>query len=310
MSRIRTLKPSFWLSQDVQVLNPYGRLAFLYLISNSDDEGRLKTSAVHLARNAIGDPSPEVVKTLEDQLAEMEARGMVVTYVAGGLSYTWLPGWSEHQRVSHPAPSSLPAPPASGRGRRRSSGGSVQTRGGRNGAITTDARELSRGSVVGDQLENRNGSSGAFPRAGAHPSFLPSQDVAVEGEVVGLNGLGVQGEGPDPVMAVYVAWRATHKTERRLTEAGRAAIRARLKEYPLQDVIDAAVGWVHDDWPNRVNNNRLEDCLRPANFEKFRDWTRGINRPGRAPLAGRAQQTEGLIGLYEGMASTLREQGD
>jgi hypothetical protein len=110
MSRIRSIKPEIWLSEDYQNLSPAGRLAFVYMITNADDHGRLRTSPAHLTRNAVG--AAVEVAEVGEQLALMVAQGMVTVYIVAHASYAQLLHWNEHQRVSHPRESVLPPPPA------------------------------------------------------------------------------------------------------------------------------------------------------------------------------------------------------
>ena len=49
MARIRRLKPDIWQSADFARLSLVGRLAFVIMITQADDEGRLRTGAHHLA---------------------------------------------------------------------------------------------------------------------------------------------------------------------------------------------------------------------------------------------------------------------
>jgi DNA-binding HxlR family transcriptional regulator len=131
MARIRSIKPEIWESADFLALSPYGRLAFICLVSNADDAGRLKTNAYHLAHRLPG-IRPSV---LEGQLLRMEQLGMIVRYaVAGGedtqrgrsvtmrgrsltvreqsaVNAVQLRNWAVHQKIDHPSPSRIPEPP-------------------------------------------------------------------------------------------------------------------------------------------------------------------------------------------------------
>jgi hypothetical protein len=297
------LKPELWLSEDIRRLSAAGRLAFIYLITQADDEGRVKYSVEHLTRIAVN-PQAEVVEisVVDAQLNLMVELGMIARYSAGGMDFAALLGWERHQKISHPTPSAYPAPAPNLLRRLRNPLRKVRV-------AATDSSE--------DLLSKMN-TNGA-----TDPARVPRERAGWDGSLTSSSpggGLkeGAEGEPSrpgsrvDPVMVVYLAWRDTHKTARRLSEGGRAAIRARLKDgYPLQDVVDAAIGWVWDDWPRRRENNRLEDCLRPSNIEKFRDWTRGVNRPGlmeSLPLKIREGEAYGAALRQE--AARLREQGD
>ena len=106
-----------------------------------------------------------------------------------------------------------------------------------------------------------------------------------------VNGLGVP---PTPqreeVEVVFEAYKVA--TERNgtyvLTQKRRKLIRERLRDYPLDDVLDACRGWRH--FPhNRGENERgtvyndLELLLRDAaHVERFRDAERGALAPAQA----------------------------
>lgn len=91
------------------------------------------------------------------------------------------------------------------------------------------------------------------------------------------------------VPQVFDAWAATLPpgASRKLTQPRRKAIQARLREFGLQDCLDAAVGWPNDPWPGRAEQNDIAILFRPGNFEKFRDYTR---RGPPVQLGKRTQQ--------------------
>jgi hypothetical protein len=71
-------------------------------------------------------------------------------------------------------------------------------------------------------------------------------------------------------------WNASRlpATPRRLTDPRRKAIQARLREFGLDDCLDAAVGWRNDPWIGRPEQNDIAILFRPSNFEKMRDLAR------------------------------------
>lgn len=95
----------------------------------------------------------------------------------------------------------------------------------------------------------------------------------------------------DPVREVFDAWvTATGRTGRhpRLSTERRKLIRARLKDYPSEDLIDAVRGWKHSPHHRGENDrhttyNDLELLLRNAKqVETFRD----LQRQKRSPTLG------------------------
>lgn len=87
---------------------------------------------------------------------------------------------------------------------------------------------------------------------------------------------------PRPVEQVFEAWKVgAEKTGRTVLDAERTRlITAALRNYPLEDVMDAVVGWKHSAFHRGENDERkvhndLGLLLRNAKkIEQFRDYTR------------------------------------
>lgn len=85
-----------------------------------------------------------------------------------------------------------------------------------------------------------------------------------------------------PVRQVFEAWKASaEKTGRTVLDAERSRrITAALKDYPLEDVLDAVTGWKHSSFHRGENpegkvHNDLGLLLRDAkHIERFRDFAR------------------------------------
>ncbi len=78
----------------------------------------------------------------------------------------------------------------------------------------------------------------------------------------------------NPTRYVFLAWLSTLPpgSRRQLTPQRSVKIRARLKRYPLDDVVAAVRGWLDDPWEGRSENADLLYLLRSdATLEKFRD---------------------------------------
>lgn len=63
------------------------------------------------------------------------------------------------------------------------------------------------------------------------------------------------------------------------TPARIKAAKTALKREPLVKCVLAVQGWRWDEWGRRPQNNDVDDCLRPANIDRFAEWEQGINRP-------------------------------
>lgn len=113
MSRIRTVKPEFFASTSAKGLSLGARLLFVGLFTEVDDEGRAFASTRKIAGNIF--PHDEAVTEAQvgQWLDELEAADkMIERYEVGGVRYLQIPKFRNHQRVSHPTPSRLPAHPA------------------------------------------------------------------------------------------------------------------------------------------------------------------------------------------------------
>ncbi|MDN5344588.1 MAG: hypothetical protein PWQ18_699 [Clostridia bacterium] len=84
---------------------------FIGLISNADDEGRLPGHPALLKATIFPydtDVGPGEVATW---LEKLTAKGLVVTYEAGGEAVIWIRNFRKHQTIKKPTPSKLPPPP-------------------------------------------------------------------------------------------------------------------------------------------------------------------------------------------------------
>lgn len=123
----------------------------------------------------------------------------------------------------------------------------------------------------------------------------PGVQVIPEAETDGLPTVAAsQATRPESqdTIDVFEAWKATLPpgSRPRLTPSRRDAIKAALKRYDRQDVLDAARGWVNDPWPERAQQNDLAQLLhmgskrKPANIlERMRD----LHRRGPPQVMGR-----------------------
>ncbi len=108
MSRIRTVKPEFWSSEQVMECSPIARLLFIGLWNFCDDQGRHPYALKQL--RALIFPGDDI--TTDDMARmfdELSANGLLVRYTVEGKEYFYITGWS-HQKIDKPQKAKYPAP--------------------------------------------------------------------------------------------------------------------------------------------------------------------------------------------------------
>lgn len=113
MARIRTIKPSFFASEDVSVLPMRARLTWIGLWTQCDDEGRTKDNA-KLIKAAVWPLDNVTLRDIEEDLATLAVRGRIVRYEVDGKRYLAITNWREHQKINKPTPSRIPPPTMNG----------------------------------------------------------------------------------------------------------------------------------------------------------------------------------------------------
>lgn len=112
MPRIRTVKPSFWSSRTAAQVSRDARLLALGLISFADDQGRFLASPSAIIGYVYPHDDDVTPAKFNRWFGELAKAGFVVTYVDGSVKYGVVN--FKHQRISHPQPSTYPAPPQEG----------------------------------------------------------------------------------------------------------------------------------------------------------------------------------------------------
>lgn len=110
MARIRTIKPSFFRSEDVSVLPLRARLTWIGLWTQCDDAGRTKDNA-RLIKGDIWPLDDVSLKDIEDDLATLANHGRIVRYTVAGGQFLSIVNWRGHQAIPKPSPSRYPPPP-------------------------------------------------------------------------------------------------------------------------------------------------------------------------------------------------------
>ncbi len=108
MSRIRTVKPEFWSSEQVMECSPNARLLFIGTWNFCDDAGRHPWSPKQIKALIFpGDCfTPEDV---DQMLRELCGAGLIEWYRVDGKEYFFVTGW-RHQKIDKPQKPRYPAP--------------------------------------------------------------------------------------------------------------------------------------------------------------------------------------------------------
>ncbi|HAT1820081.1 TPA: hypothetical protein I8Z14_000564 [Legionella pneumophila] len=101
MSRIRTIKPDFWTSEQVISCSPNARLLFIGLWNFCDDNGVHKASLVRL-KAEIFPCDTFTIKDIELMVHELIQQELLYEYIVSGSSYWIVTGWKKHQRIDKP----------------------------------------------------------------------------------------------------------------------------------------------------------------------------------------------------------------
>ncbi|HEO1402481.1 TPA: hypothetical protein VAH73_002233 [Legionella pneumophila] len=101
MSRIRTIKPDFWTSEQVIYCSPNARLLFIGLWNFCDDNGVHQASFVRL-KAEVFPCDPFTFTEIEQMILELIKHELIYEYIVSGTSYWIVTGWKRHQRIDKP----------------------------------------------------------------------------------------------------------------------------------------------------------------------------------------------------------------
>ena len=110
--RIRTIKPSFWRSDDITALPMELRLFFVGLWSYVDDNGVGIDDYREIAADLFAkEEDPVAIREfVREGLATLSRGPLVVRYMIDGKRYIFIRTWDEHQRVDRPNKPRYPRP--------------------------------------------------------------------------------------------------------------------------------------------------------------------------------------------------------
>lgn len=109
MARKRMIDPSIWESEDFSKLSYLGRLLWIGLFSNADDEGRGKANVAYLKSHLFAYDEELSVNDVEKALKEIENKMSIRFYEVDGKRFYQLTKWDKFQTINKPTPSQIPA---------------------------------------------------------------------------------------------------------------------------------------------------------------------------------------------------------
>lgn len=113
MARKRMIEPNIWDSSTMHQAKCDGeRLLFIGLITQADDEGRLKAyPASIMGRIMSWAMGRYTQKDVTEWLRHLEETGSIINYQVNGVPYIQIRKWNKYQNIARPKPSYYPPPP-------------------------------------------------------------------------------------------------------------------------------------------------------------------------------------------------------
>jgi hypothetical protein len=116
LSRIRTIKPSFFRSEDVSALPMRARLTWIGLWTQCDDQGRTKDN-LKLIKADVWPLDQVTLAEIEEDLCTLADHGRIVRYEVDGRRFLAIVNWDDHQSINRPSASKIPPPTMNGHAR-------------------------------------------------------------------------------------------------------------------------------------------------------------------------------------------------
>lgn len=109
MSRIRTVKPEFWTSEQIMECSPLARLAFIGMWNFCDDNGVHPASCKTLKAQIF--PADDLTAAdVQSLINELLQQRLLIEFIAENRPWWWVTGW-HHQLINRPSKSRFPLPP-------------------------------------------------------------------------------------------------------------------------------------------------------------------------------------------------------
>jgi len=108
VARKRMIDPSIWINEDFGTLSILGKLIFIGLFSNADDEGRGKASPAYIKAVLFPYNDDLRIADVEKTLEELSSKMSVIFYSCDGNMYYTLTSWNTFQKIDKPTESKIP----------------------------------------------------------------------------------------------------------------------------------------------------------------------------------------------------------
>lgn len=286
MPRIRSVHPDICVSDTLADLPAELERTFVRLWTHCDDEGRCKDSP-KLIKAALYPLHDDMTwERLDGELDSLADKGLIVRYVAGRDRYLAVRSWGEYQHPQRPKASIIPPPEASSPTEPSPTSPPTTREESRN--RTRHVRDESR---TGEGVGEGEGVGVVTTTSSSTPTLAIVPDDVSPPATRG------------PIDAVFTAWQqSTGHHRARLDDKRRRIITRALKDYPVDDVVDAVRGWRHSTFHTGRNDNKrtyndLSLLLRDSeHIERFRD----LERHGPERNAGARPKSFDAIGRVLG----------
>ncbi|MDE2369372.1 MAG: hypothetical protein KGN16_10390 [Burkholderiales bacterium] len=109
MARIRSIKPEFWVSEQIAECSTNARLTFIGMWAFCDDNGvhPAKPKTLKAELYPMDDFSAADVASWVDELVRV---GLIAEFTYEGVEFWHVTGWAKHQKIDRPS-FKYPAPP-------------------------------------------------------------------------------------------------------------------------------------------------------------------------------------------------------
>ena len=112
--RIRSIKPEFWRSDDIDALSIPDRLLFIGLWSYVDDSGigvdRESSITADLFAGDLAREPHETSVRVHGGLMRLAAAGLITRYTAASKRWLHITNWNKHKKINRPTESRRPLP--------------------------------------------------------------------------------------------------------------------------------------------------------------------------------------------------------